>query len=110
MPNIDYVIVGAGPSLTDVRNAVKGATQSVESGHDWLHPADELASLHFKSDPEVAGGTVVQVYYSADPAALGQAYARCIFEALVHDTDWDLILDSDEAAGVIASWTKSRTF
>ncbi|MBS9535869.1 hypothetical protein KIH27_19990 [Mycobacterium sp. M1] len=108
MSNIDYVIVGTGPLLADVRNMVKNITRSADAESGWLHPADERASVYVKPDPECAGGTVVQVYYSADPPTRGQEYARSLYDELVRRTNWDLVLDSDETDGIVASRTKSR--
>lgn len=108
MSNIDYVIVGPGPSLADVRSTVEGITESVGDDHGWLLPDDDRASLYIKANREDAGGTVVQVHYAADPPTLGQAYARDIYDSLARSTDWDLTLDSDEAEGILATRIKSR--
>lgn len=108
MSNIDYVIVGAGPSLADVRDTVKTITHSADAEAGWLHPVDERASLYIKPDPECAGGAVVQVYYSGDPPTRGQEYARSLYDELVRCTNWNLVLDSDETDGIVAARTKSR--
>jgi hypothetical protein len=70
--------------------------------------ADERAALRVISDPEVAGGHVVQVHYAGDPISARQALAGNVYDALVKHTDWDLVLDSDDAEDVIASRTKTR--
>ncbi len=44
----------------------------VQSTFGVLHPADERSWLRLRNDPEVDGGTVVLVYFAADPPP-GQA-------------------------------------
>jgi hypothetical protein len=56
MANIDYVIVGPGPSASDVITAVTAATGGAQTDSGWLHPEDERAALRVIADPEVAGG------------------------------------------------------
>jgi hypothetical protein len=108
MANIDYVIVGPGPSASDVITAVTAATGGAQTDSGWLHPEDERAALRVIADPEVAGGHVVQVHYAGDPTSSRQALARNVYDALVEHTDWDLVLDSDDAEDIIASRIKTR--
>ncbi|KMV23344.1 hypothetical protein ACT16_06645 [Mycobacterium heckeshornense] len=106
---MDYVIVGAGPSLAEVTQAVIEETGSVER-NGWLYPSnDDQAALHVIADPEIAGGHVVQVLRAGEPISARQELARKIYDRLAKRTDWDLTLDSDDTEDVIASRTKSRT-
>lgn len=109
MANMDYVIVGPGPSLADVQEVVQAATGSVPAGPGVLHPDDARASLHITADPEVVGGTVVQVLYAGDPVTRRHELARSVYDELVKDTDWDLSLDSDDTEDVLAERIKSTT-
>jgi hypothetical protein len=108
MANIDYIIIGSGPSDSDVLTAVTAAIGGAQTDSGWLHPADERAALRLSPDPEVAGGHVVQIHYAGDPTSARQALARNVYDALVEHTDWDLVLDSDDAEGIIASRIKTR--
>ena len=107
MANIDYVVVGPGPSLAEVASAVQSAINSQEATAGWLHPADECAALRVIPDP-VNGGHVVQVYYAGDPVRLRHELARSVFDALAGVTNWDLIWDSDDAEDVLAERTRSK--
>ena len=109
MANIDYVIIGPGPSNDDVTAVVRAATGGLHADRGWLHPADERAALRVISDPEVVGGHVVQVHYAGDPISARRAFARNLYDALVEHTDWDLVLDSDDAEDTIASRLKTRS-
>lgn len=108
MANMDYIIVGSGPSLTDVIRAVIEETQGIDHG-GWLYPADDnQAALQVIADPEVSGGHVVQVLRAGDPISARQQLARNIYDALAARTAWDLRLDSDDAEDIIASRTKAH--
>lgn len=106
MTNMDYVIVGPGPSLTEILAAVQEATHATPAGDGYLHLPGEPASLRVMQDPLEAGGAVVQVVYAADPVALRQRLAASVYDALVQATDWDLELDSDDAEDIIATRIK----
>ena len=101
MSNMDYVIVGAGPSLADVTAAVQIASGSVLTASGWLHPGDYRAALRVIADP-VDGGCVVQVCYAGDPVRLRHGLARAVYDSLVASTDWDLTWDSDDSEDVLA--------
>lgn len=101
MSNVDYVIVGAGPSLSDVMTATKMATDSTEVVNgNVLITGDDCTSLTIYPSP--ANGTVVDVYYGGDLADR-RVLSRGIYDYLVEHTDWDVELDSDDAEGIIAS-------
>jgi hypothetical protein len=108
MANIDYIIIGPGPSGLDVNATVLAVTGGAQTDGGWLHPADERAALRVIPDPEVPGGHVVQVHYAGDPISARHALARSVYAALVERTDWDLVLDSDDAEDVLASRIKTR--
>jgi hypothetical protein len=101
--NVDYVVVGPGPSLADVRIAVQRATDSRPGDDGWLNPPDERAALNVIADGDVDGGTVVLVHYAGDPLARRHELARSIYDELVATTDWDLTHDSDDAEDILAS-------
>jgi len=105
--NIDYVIVGSGPSLADVTAAVRAATDSVLTETGWLHPSDDRAALRVIADPDEGGGWVVQVYYAGDPVRLRHELARTVYDSLAAATGWDLIWDSDDTEDVLAERIKS---
>jgi hypothetical protein len=106
--NTDYVIVGAGPSLADVIEAVKDATGSDQTDTGWLHPRDEFAALRVVPDPDVDGGAVVTVYYGRDPVALRHELARQVYQHMVAATDWDVTLDSDDTEDIVATRLRTR--
>jgi hypothetical protein len=49
-----------------------------------------------------------KIHFSGDPISARQALARNVFDVLVEHTDWDLVLDSDDAEDIIASRIKTR--
>lgn len=51
---------------------------------------------------------MVQAYYAGDPVRLRHELARTVYEALAHETDWDLTLDSDDAEDTLASRIKTH--
>lgn len=106
MANIDYVVVGGGPSMAEVTAAARAATGSVLTETGWLHPADDRAALRVVADPD-GDGCVIQVFYAGDPAHLRHELARGVYDALVASTDWDLVLDSDDSEGALAARTLS---
>lgn len=109
MTNMDYVIVGPGPSLADVVAAVRSASGGIVIADGVVHlPDDEPASLHVIPDPLEDGGTVVQVVYASDPVSLRHELARKVYDELVAATDWDLELDSDDTEDTIATRIKAR--
>lgn len=108
MANIDYVLVGPGPSSAEVRDAVQRASDSDLTESGWLHPADQRAALHVIGDPS-GSGHVVQVYYSGDPVAARHELARKVYDSLAATTVWDLVLDSDDTEDIIAERSKLRT-
>lgn len=107
MANVDYVVVGPGPSLADVAEAVKTASDAIEIVDNRLHTADERAELTVYSRSWQPGTTLVEVYYSGD-LAHRRALSRRVYDYLVDYTDWDVELDSDDADDTIAA-RKSRT-
>ncbi|WP_261898252.1 hypothetical protein [Mycobacterium marinum] len=104
MANVDYVVVGPGPLLADVTNAVKlasGATDLVNG--NVLITGDDRTSLTVYSDePEI----FVDVYYGAD-LDQQRAISQRIYDHIVEHTDWDVRLESDETDDIIASRTAS---
>ncbi len=107
MANIDYVIVGPGPSLADVTTAVRDATRSVLTDAGWLHPSDERAALRVIADPD-SEGCVVQVHYAGDPVTRRHELARTVYDSLAASTNWDLTWDSDDAQDVLAERTEVK--
>lgn len=107
MTNLDYVIVGPGPSQPEVTAAVRSATESALTDSGWLHPPDERAALRVIADPE-DGGWVIQVYYAGDPVQLRHELARSVYGALASTTDWNLTWDSDDTEDVVAERIRSR--
>ncbi|MEZ0362395.1 hypothetical protein ACAG26_01635 [Mycobacterium sp. pUA109] len=111
MANVDYVIVGAGPSPADVTQAVQTAPSVVqvekERRYTRLRTGDERAEVSVWPRSWQPGVTVVEVYHVDDDDQ--RALARHIYDYLVDHTAWDLTLDSDNAAEAIASRVKTRT-
>lgn len=107
MANVDYVLVGPGPSSADVMAlvaVVSGATKVVKT--NVLITGDDCTSLTVFPSASRPGSTVIDVYYGGDLADR-RAISQRIFDYIVEHTDWDVELDSDDADGIIASRTKA---
>ncbi|BBX56959.1 hypothetical protein TM48_01443 [Mycobacterium shottsii] len=108
MANVDWVIVGAGPSLTDITAAVQAATGSELVDGVLRIADDERASLRVYPGPAIdGGGHVVRIRYAGGPYQLQHDLARTVYDALVEGTDWDLVLDSDELEDIVATRIRS---
>lgn len=107
MANVDYVVVGPGPSLADVADAVKSASDATEIVDNRLHTADERAELTVYPRSWQPGTTLIEVYYGGD-LAHRRVLSRRVYDYLIDHTDWDVELDSDDADDTIAA-RKSRT-
>ncbi|PQM45017.1 hypothetical protein C1Y40_04825 [Mycobacterium talmoniae] len=106
MANVDYVVLGPGPSLQDVMDAVKAATNATEivDGNVLVTGDDRTAVTVYSSHGE---GVVADVYYGGELDER-RAISRRIYDHIVEHTDWDVELDSDDTAGILASRVKSR--
>ena len=103
MPNLDYVIVGPGPSVADVFTAVRLCTSSTLAESGALHPLEGRpdARIYVVPDRLVDEGSVVLVYYSSQPVARRHILAATIHEHLATTTNWDVTLDTDAAEDVV---------
>ncbi len=99
MSNVDYVIVGPGPSQADVLTAVQQAIGAAEivNGNVLVTGDDQTSVTVYSSGPR----TVVDVYYGGELAER-RAVSRRIYDSLAARTNWDLALDSDDVEDVIA--------
>lgn len=106
MSNVDYVIVGAGPSLDDVLEAAKTAISAtaVVDGKALITGDERTAVKLYESAGE---GVVADVYYGGDLAER-RVISRRIYDYIVERTDWDVTLDSDDADDVIVSRIRAR--
>ena len=99
MANVDYVMVGRGPSPTDVMELVRlvsGATDVVKT--NVLITGDDRTSLTVRPSASRPGSTLIDIYYGGDIADR-RAISQRIFDYIVEHTDWDVELDSDDADG-----------
>jgi hypothetical protein len=95
-----------------VTEEVKAAV-SVADDEGHLHPADDdLAELEVVAargpwwpDGARPGTTLVTVYHGGDE---GQPLARRVYDSFVDRTDWDLLLESDDAEDTLASRITAR--
>lgn len=106
MANVDYVVVGPGPSLAEVTEAVKTASDATETVDNRLHTADERAELTVYPRSWQPGATLVEVYYGGD-LAHRRALSHRVYDYIVDHTAWGVELESDDADSTIAA-RKSR--
>jgi hypothetical protein len=104
MANVDYVVVGPGPSLADVTDAVRKAIDATEIVDNRLHTSDERSELTVC--PSANKDTLVEVYYAGD-ILVRRALSHRVYDYIVDHTDWGVVLESDDADGTIAA-RKSR--
>lgn len=101
MSNVDYLHVAAPPA--DVMAAVKAATGITELvDGDTLVNGDECTALTIAPSVDDGKATVIDVYYGGELADR-RAISRRIYDHIVEHTAWDVELDSDDAADIIAS-------
>jgi hypothetical protein len=94
MANINYVVVGPGPTFTEVQAAVDAAIEVLRGRVD-LHAEDQRAAVRVIRDPRTPGGNLAQLYYAGIEATHHQLPRR-LYDALVANTDWDLSLDAED--------------
>lgn len=100
MSNVDYVVVGPGPSLADVTDAVKRASSATDlvNGNVLITGDDRTALTVYADDPEI----VVDVYYAGDLADR-RVVSQRVYDHIVERTDWDVRLESDDADDILAT-------
>lgn len=97
MTNVDYVLVGPGPSSDEVQEAVARITDSVLTPEGKLYPVigRPTSFLRVLPDRESPGGTAIHVFFASQPVAERHELARSIHRGLAEATDWDLRLDCE---------------
>lgn len=110
MAAVDAIYVAGAESLHQVTDAIADQLQVPVSTRRDLPflQVDERTRIDLYPDSDYPGQWIAEVYHAGEVADR-QALARRIYDHLVENTDWDLTLDSDDAADIIASRIKSHT-
>lgn len=111
MANVDDVCITGADSASQVTDLISELLQVPVSigkaGRPYLK-VDERTQVAMYPDSDDPARWIAEVYHAgADEDQL--ALAQRVYDHLVEHTDWDLILDSDNADDIIASRITSRT-
>jgi hypothetical protein len=97
MANVDFVKVGPGPSLDEIRDAVRRVTDSTLVEGRTLYPPEGSphSFIRVTHDAETPGANVVLIYYASGPVERRHVLAHQVQEGLAADTDWQVEVDLD---------------
>jgi hypothetical protein len=114
MPNVDDVtVIGAQPGdlVVQVEQILGTALKPASLGWATKLDGDIVVAVYRDRQPIDSTGSeswTVEVDNIGPNDAARHALARKIYERLAASTDWDLILDSDDADDVLATRSRAR--